>query len=207
MNALTPTADSATTMGPASTGRRAGLAASTLGAIGVVYGDIGTSPLYTVKEVFAPATGVALNATNLIGAVSVMFWALMLVVTLKYVVLILRADNHGEGGVLALAALAGRAVQAQPRLRHALLLLGVLGATLVATVPILLTAILAEESNRPGIDLAGAGKGSLHPGSLLTGLIANLYGASGPLENFWGPPSPAWEKRFGPLDLLSLIHI
>lgn len=81
------------------------------------------------------------------------------------------------------------------------LLAGVLGAALVATVPILLTIMLAQESNRPVIDLLGAEKGSLHPASLLTGLIANLYGASGPLENFWGPPSPAWEQRFGPLDL------
>ena len=102
----------------------------TLGAIGVVYGDIGTSPLYTVKEIFAPATGVALNAANLIGAVSVIFWALMLVVTLKYVTLILRADNRGEGGVLALTALAGNAVRERPALRAGLLLLGIFGATL-----------------------------------------------------------------------------
>jgi hypothetical protein len=81
------------------------------------------------------------------------------------------------------------------------LLAGTLGAVLIATVPILLTAFLAQESNRPEIDLLGAGKGSLHPASLLTGLIANLYGTAGPLDNFWGPPSPAWEQRFGPLDL------
>ncbi|MFO1217195.1 MAG: potassium transporter Kup [Burkholderiaceae bacterium] len=109
---------------------RRGLAAMTLLAIGVVYGDIGTSPLYTVKEIFSPATGVALDAANLVGATSCMFWALMLVVSLKYVLLILRADNHGEGGGLALTALAARAVAAQPRLRAALLLLGVAGATL-----------------------------------------------------------------------------
>ncbi len=115
---------------PSLTPHRQGLAALTLGAIGVVYGDIGTSPLYTVKEIFAPATGVALNAHNLIGAVSVIFWALMLVVTLKYVVLILRADNHGEGGGLALTALAAHAVRARPALRRGLLLLGVFGATL-----------------------------------------------------------------------------
>jgi len=106
------------------------LGAATLGAIGVVYGDIGTSPLYTVKEVFAPATGVALTPENLIGAVSVIFWALMLVVTLKYVTLILRADNRGEGGALALTALAAQAVADRPRLRLALLSLGVFGATL-----------------------------------------------------------------------------
>src|SRR5262245_13157994 len=115
---------------PAVDAHRTGLAAAMLGAIGVVYGDIGTSPLYTVKEVFAPATGVALDASNLIGAVSCMFWALMLVVTLKYVTLILRADNRGEGGGLALTALAAQTVSSQPRLRHALLLVGVLGATL-----------------------------------------------------------------------------
>lgn len=78
---------------------RAGLAALTLGAIGVVYGDIGTSPLYTVKEVFGENSGVPLNPENLTGAISVIFWALMLVVTLKYVILILKADNNGEGGI------------------------------------------------------------------------------------------------------------
>ncbi len=102
----------------------------TLGAIGVVYGDIGTSPLYTVKEVFAPATGVPLDASHLVGAVSCIFWALMLVVTLKYVILILRADNRGEGGGLALTALATHAVAGRPVLKRALLLLGVFGATL-----------------------------------------------------------------------------
>ncbi|CAN7583452.1 hypothetical protein LJR009_005108 [Bosea sp. LjRoot9] len=81
------------------------------------------------------------------------------------------------------------------------LMAGVLGAALVATVPILLTAFFAQESNRPEIDLVGAGKGSLHPAALLTALFANLYGAAGPLENFWGAPSPAFEARFGPLDL------
>ncbi|MBL8389851.1 MAG: potassium transporter Kup [Hydrogenophaga sp.] len=110
--------------------RRQGLAALTLAAIGVVYGDIGTSPLYTVKEIFAPHTGVPLDAAHLVGAVSAIFWALMLVVTLKYVVLILRADNHGEGGGLALTALAARAVADRPGVRQLLLLLGVFGATL-----------------------------------------------------------------------------
>jgi KUP system potassium uptake protein len=114
---------------PSHAGRQ-GLGALTLAAIGVVYGDIGTSPLYTVKEIFSPATGIALNPQNLIGAVSCMLWALMLVVTLKYVILILRADNHGEGGGLALTALAAQAFASQPRWRHALLLLGVAGATL-----------------------------------------------------------------------------
>lgn len=110
--------------------KRQGLAALAVGAIGVVYGDIGTSPLYTIKEIFSPQTGVPLDTQHLVGAISVVFWALMLVVTLKYVLLILRADNHGEGGGLALTALAAKAVQSRPALRGALLLLGMFGATL-----------------------------------------------------------------------------
>ena len=109
---------------------RDGFAALTLGALGVVYGDIGTSPLYTVKEVFNPDNGVPLDAPSIIGAVSVIFWALMFVVTFKYVVLILRADNRGEGGIMALTALAAHAAGGTPRRRTALLLTGVLGASL-----------------------------------------------------------------------------
>jgi len=112
-----------------STGRE-GLAALTLGAMGVVYGDIGTSPLYTMKEIFSPATGVPLDATHLIGAVSVIFWGLMMVVTIKYVLLILRADNRGEGGIMALTALAAHAAGKTPHRRTVLLLTGVFGAAL-----------------------------------------------------------------------------
>ena len=106
------------------------MAALTLGAMGVVYGDIGTSPLYTMKEVFAPATGIPLDAAHLIGATSVIFWGLMLVVTLKYVLLILRAGNNGEGGIMALTALAAKAAGSTPRRRVMLLLAGVFGAAL-----------------------------------------------------------------------------
>jgi KUP system potassium uptake protein len=129
---------------------KAGLAALTLGAIGVVYGDIGTSPLYTVKEIFAPHTGVALNPENLIGAISVIFWALMLVVTLKYVILILRADNHGEGGGLALTALASEAVKKNPQLRTILLLVGVFGATLFYGDSVITPAISVHHSTFAG---------------------------------------------------------
>ncbi len=109
---------------------RESLAALTLGAMGVVYGDIGTSPLYTMKEVFSPATGIPLDAAHLIGVVSVIFWGLMMVVTLKYVLLILRADNRGEGGIMALTALAVEAAGNTPTKRLTLLLLGVFGAAL-----------------------------------------------------------------------------
>ncbi|MGI4847870.1 MAG: potassium transporter Kup [Janthinobacterium lividum] len=108
----------------------AGLAALTVGAIGIVYGDIGTSPLYTIKTVFATEHGLTLNPANLFGVVSLILWGLIIIVSLKYVTLILRADNHGEGGIMALMALALSSVPAQSR-RHALLLLvGLFGAAL-----------------------------------------------------------------------------
>jgi KUP system potassium uptake protein len=105
------------------------LGALTLGAIGVVYGDIGTSVLYSVKEVFH-AGHVDLTPANVYGLMSLFFWTLTLVVTLKYVTLVMRADNHGEGGLVALLALAMQAVSDRPRLRNFLLLLGVFGAGL-----------------------------------------------------------------------------
>ncbi|HSV78178.1 MAG TPA: potassium transporter Kup [Ramlibacter sp.] len=105
-------------------------AALTLGALGVVYGDIGTSPLYTMKEIFNPAHKLAVDGPNLIGAVSLIVWGLLFVVTLKYVVLILRADNRGEGGIMALTALAAKAAGRTPTRRVALLLIGVFGAAL-----------------------------------------------------------------------------
>jgi hypothetical protein len=85
---------------------------------------------------------------------------------------------------------------------------GALAGILMAALPILLTLLIAEQSNRPAIDLAGAGRGSLHPFALLTGVAANLYGAAGPLVNHWGPPSPTW----GPVDLylarnMSVIYV
>ncbi|MEQ1535269.1 MAG: potassium transporter Kup [Burkholderiaceae bacterium] len=109
---------------------RESMAALTLGAMGVVYGDIGTSPLYTIKEVFNPVNGIPLDAFHIIGAVSVIFWGLMMVVTLKYVLLILRADNRGEGGIMALTALAANAAGKTAHRRTILLLIGVFGAAL-----------------------------------------------------------------------------
>lgn len=109
--------------------KRNSTAALTLGAVGVVYGDIGTSPLYTIKELFGESTGIALNAVNIVGAISSVFWVLMLVVTLKYVILVLRADNKGEGGVMALLALALSTARSKS-VRQWLLMLGAFGAAL-----------------------------------------------------------------------------
>jgi KUP system potassium uptake protein len=105
------------------------VAALTLAAIGVVYGDIGTSPLYALKEVFAHGR-VPITADNILGILSLVFWTLMVVVSLKYVVLILRADNHGEGGLIAMLALASQAVKDKPALRRRLLLLGIFGTAI-----------------------------------------------------------------------------
>jgi KUP system potassium uptake protein len=102
----------------------------TLAAIGVVYGDIGTSPLYTMKTVFAPEYGLALNQANLLGVVSMILWGLMVVVSLKYVILIMRADNHGEGGIMALLALALSSVDGKPRVQRMLLIIGLVGSAL-----------------------------------------------------------------------------
>jgi KUP system potassium uptake protein len=105
----------------------AGLA---LAAIGIVYGDIGTSPLYSLKTVFDPAHGLALTPANLIGVVSLIFWGLSVIVSFKYVTLVLRADNRGEGGIMALLALALGAIGGRARLHYSLLLIGVFGAAL-----------------------------------------------------------------------------
>ena len=96
-----------------SSSTRSGLAGLTLAALGVVYGDIGTSPLYALKEVFAHGH-VALTSENIYGVLSLVFWTLTVVVSVKYVVLILRADNNGEGGLIAMLALASSAVRHRP---------------------------------------------------------------------------------------------
>jgi KUP system potassium uptake protein len=117
------------------------LAGLTLAALGVVYGDIGTSPLYAAKETFNPAHGIALNTANVLGGLSTIFWALMIVVSLKYVILIMRAGNKGEGGIMALLALASSAVKDRPRWQAPIMVLGVFGASLFYGDAVLTPAI------------------------------------------------------------------
>ena len=116
-------------------------AALALLALGVVYGDIGTSPLYAVKETFNPEHGIALNEANILGGVSAIFWTLMIIVSLKYVTLVLRADNRGEGGIMALLSLATKSVRAHPRWGGPLLAIGVFGASLFYGDAVLTPAI------------------------------------------------------------------
>jgi KUP system potassium uptake protein len=106
------------------------LTALSIAAIGVVYGDIGTSPLYTLKEVFNPAHGISTSHENVLGILSLVFWSLLIVVSLKYVVFIMRADNKGEGGIMALIALMQRVVSEDSKLRWPLLMLGLFGGSL-----------------------------------------------------------------------------
>jgi KUP system potassium uptake protein len=120
---------------------RSSPAALTLLALGVVYGDIGTSPLYAVKETFNPAYGMPLEAETILGGLSAIFWVLIVVVTLKYVVLVMRADNRGEGGTMALIALASSAIRERPRLRYAVATLGLFGASLFFGEAVLTPAI------------------------------------------------------------------
>jgi KUP system potassium uptake protein len=101
-----------------------------LGALGVVYGDIGTSPLYALKECFNGPHGVFVSPANVLGVLSLVFWALAFVVTFKYLALVMRADNRGEGGILALMALVGK-YESTKRGRRVLLMLGLFGAALL----------------------------------------------------------------------------
>ena len=107
-----------------------GYAALALGALGVVYGDIGTSPLYALRECFLGSHGVPVTAHNVYGVLSLVFWSLTLIISFKYLSYILRADNKGEGGTLALMALASSALKS-PRTRMLVALLGVFGSALV----------------------------------------------------------------------------
>ncbi len=108
---------------------KSSLSALTLGALGVVYGDIGTSVLYAVKEVFGSGH-VPFTPENVYGILSIFFWTLTVIVSLKYVVLVLRADNNGEGGLVAMLALASQSVKDRPQLRNTLLMLGIFGTCL-----------------------------------------------------------------------------
>src|SRR5215470_15484357 len=123
-----PAPETTAVNGHGDTHTTASFGALTLGSIGVVYGDIGTSPLYALREaVVAASAGGEVTAQAVLGVVSLILWALIVVVTLKYVVILLRADNNGEGGTLALMALAQRAVT---RGASVIVLLGIISGAL-----------------------------------------------------------------------------
>ena len=175
-------------------------------AAGVVYGDIGTSPLYTLKEVFAGHYGVQVNHDGVFGILSLIVWSLLWVVTLKYVMLMLRADNEGEGGVMALTALARRAALPYPRLKTVLVLLGLFGAAL----------FYGDSMITPAISVLSATEGLQYivPGfkpwivptavAILFGLFAIQSRGTAKVGMLFGPIMLAY---FTMLAILGLIHI
>lgn len=164
-----------------------------MGALGVVYGDIGTSPLYAFKEVFA--TGhVPISETNVLGVISMFFWALMVVVSLKYVVLIMRADNHGEGGLMALLALASQSVKDKPRLRHIMLLFGVFGVALFFGDGVITPAISVLSAVEGLEVITPAAKPYVIPISLsvIFALFIVQRRGTGDIGRFFGPITLLW---------------
>jgi KUP system potassium uptake protein len=121
--------------------RQSSTAALALLALGIVFGDIGTSPLYAVKQTFNPDYGLALTAANILGGLSTIFWILTIVVSLKYVMLVMRADNHGEGGIMALFALARTSTKTHRRWTPRLLAIAMVGASLFYGDAVLTPAI------------------------------------------------------------------
>ncbi len=181
------------------------MAGLTLAAIGVVYGDIGTSPLYALKEVFAEGR-VPLNPENILGILSLVFWTLTVIVSLKYVVLILRADNNGEGGLIAMLALATQAVKDKPALRSRLLLLGIFGTAIFFGDGVITPAI-SVLSAVEGLEIAAPG---LHrwvvPVTLvvITVLFAAQRFGTQVVGRLFGPVTLTW---FAVLSALGVVHI
>jgi KUP system potassium uptake protein len=169
-----------------------------LGALGVVYGDIGTSPLYAVKECFAPAHGVAPTVENVLGVLSLIVWSLVLVVAVKYVTFILRADNQGEGGVLSLLALVTSrqemADRSRSRSRVVLVVLGLFGAALLYGDGVITPAI-SVLSAVEGLEVATT---SVHPFIvpitvlILVGLFLVQKRGTAGIGAVFGPATLVW---------------
>ena len=171
----------------------------------MVYGDIGTSVLYAFREVFASGH-VPITQTNVLGVLSLFFWALTVIVSIKYVVLIMRADNNGEGGLMALLALASLSTKDTPKVRGILVILGVFGVALffgdgVITPAIsVLSAVEGMEIITPGA------KPYVVPISLivLIGLFMVQRRGTGDIGKFFGPITVVW---FGAIGLMGLVQV
>jgi KUP system potassium uptake protein len=185
---------------------KSSLAALTLGAIGVVYGDIGTSVLYAFKEVFVSGH-VAITSENVLGVLSLFFWALTAVVSLKYVVLIMRADNNGEGGLMALLALASMSTKGNPRMRSILIVLGVFGVALFFGDGVITPAISVLSAVEGLEILTPAAKPYVVPISLivLTGLFLVQRRGTGDIGKFFGPITVVWFLAIGLLGVLQIV--
>ncbi len=188
-----------------SSSQKSSLPALTLGAIGVVYGDIGTSVLYAVKEVFGSGH-VPFTQGNVYGILSIIFWTLTLIVSLKYITLVLRADNHGEGGLIAMLALASQAVKDKPQLRRVLLIVGIFGASLFYGDGVITPAIsvLSAVEGLEVIEPAFAkGVIPITLGILFLLFMVQKHGTAG-IGKFFGPLTLVW---FAVIALLGISQI
>lgn len=168
--------------------------ALTLAALGVVYGDIGTSPLYAVKETFNPSHGIPLTLETIFGGISVIFWSLMVVVSLKYVTLIMRAHNKGEGGIMALLALASSSVKKNPRWHTPIIMLGLIGAALFFGDAVLTPAISvlsAVEGLEVGINALKPYVLPISIGALIGLFVFQRHGTD-TIGKFFGPIVVLW---------------
>nr|WP_245153492.1 potassium transporter Kup [Allopusillimonas ginsengisoli] len=177
-------------------------------ALGVVYGDIGTSPLYTMKEAFAPEHGLALNHDNILGIVSLIFWGLMLVVTLKYVLLVTRANNGGEGGIMALLALALSPFKPRSRIRYALTVIGLIGTALFFGDGII-TPSISVLSAMEGLSVATPAFTQYVVPLTVTILIA-LYAfqrkGTAYIGRWFGPIMLLWFSALAIMGLINIFH-
>ena len=188
-----------------SEGLRKGLV---LGALGVVYGDIGTSPLYTLRECLTHGIGFDLSEATVLGVLSLIFWSLVLVVTIKYVVFVMRADNDGEGGILALTALALRGMRARHRRTMAVMFLGLTGAAL----------FYGECLITPAISVLGAVEGlvvvapTFHPyvapisAAILVGLFIVQSRGTAKVGAVFGPIMILWFATLGVLGFWQIVQ-
>ena len=184
---------------------KSSLGALTLGAIGVVYGDIGTSVLYSVKEVFGSGH-VPFTQANVYGILSLLFWTLSFIVSLKYVVLVLRADNHGEGGLVAMLALASQAVKERPRLRQVLLMVGIFGACLFYGDGVITPAITVLGAVE-GLEVVSPGwSEAVIPLTLviMLGLFVVQKHGTASIGRFFGPVMVLW---FAVIAILGAVQI
>ena len=184
---------------------RSSLAALTLGAIGVVYGDIGTSVLYAMKEVFGSGH-VPFTPDNVYGILSIFFWTLTTIVSVKYVVLVLRADNHGEGGLVAMLALASQSVKDRPRLRKVLLIVGIFGTCLFYGDGVITPAISVLSAVEGLEVISPTFKKYVIPLTLviLFGLFWVQKRGTAGIGKFFGPITLIW---FVTIALLGVSHI
>ena len=193
---------------PNSTPRKSTLAALTLTALGVVYGDIGTSPLYAFKETFSSTHGLPLSETNVLAVLSLMFWSLMLIVSLKYVTMMLRFVNRGEGGILALLALALQSVRARPRLAWTVATCGVFGASLFYG-DALLTPAISVLSAVEGIAVATPALDKwVVPATvgILIGLFSIQSRGTGAIGKLFGPCMVVWFSALAVLGGISIAQ-